>query len=56
MDEKKTEKKTEVEQGAKISNCRIGIVVDGELFPFSMTVEEHDAYLKLLEEEKSSKQ
>ena len=34
---------------------RTGIIVDGEVFPFSMTCKEYDEYQKYLEEKKPSK-
>ena len=34
---------------------RTGIIVDGVVFPFSMTCKEYDEYLKYLEEKKQSK-
>ena len=35
---------------------RTGIIVDGTVFPFSMTCKEYDEYLKYLEEKKPSKE
>ena len=34
---------------------RTGIIVDGEVFPFSLSCEEYDDYLKFLEERKNEK-
>ena len=34
---------------------RTGIIVDGEVFPFSLSCEEYDDYLKFLEERKNIK-
>jgi len=31
---------------------RTGIIIDGEVFPFSLSCEEYDDYLKFLEERK----
>ena len=35
---------------------RTGIIVDGEVFPFSLSCEEYDDYLKFLEERKKRKE
>jgi len=53
----KEERKKPQEQETQDSELypRTCIIVDGEVFPFSMTCKEYDEYLKYLEEKKSSK-
>ena len=34
---------------------RTGIIIDGEVFPFALSCEEYDDYLKFLEERKKAK-
>ena len=56
MEEKKAEQKTEAKGQKTYTNANVGVLVNGELFPIPMTLEEFDIYEKLLEEEKSNKE
>ncbi len=49
------EKKEQNKKGPKKNTLWVGVrSLDGEMFPFPMTMEEHDYYLKLCEEEKKN--
>lgn len=54
--EKKPQKQTEQQKPKReAGEMRAYVEVDGELFPFSMTMEQLDSYLKSLETQKQSK-
>lgn len=51
----KKDKKADTTKHSDKYYPRTGIIVDGEVFPFSLSCEEYDEYLKFLEERKIEK-
>ncbi len=48
MEKKQTTKKTKQSKHVLLKEPRTGIIVDGEVFPFSMTCKEFDGYQEFL--------